>query len=165
MVAVTVNGFSVGTDASCIVQDDYGDQFPLSDLGRVMDIDTEAVDTLITIVPIDNGGIPVHQVTWHGGTGRFTFARANGNLQQMILDLMDAYHRRGVIPQFSLSINILNRDGTVDEYLYTGVQFNKSTFGNYKGMKEVDQSLAFAWAQCVGTGGGAPFLTALAAAA
>lgn len=167
-MAVSVNGnagYNIGTDASVVVQDNYGDQFPLDSLGHVMDIDTEADDTPIKITPISNGGKPVFQVVWNGGHGRFTFTRVNGNLQQMILDLMRAYHDSGVIPQFTLSINVLNRDGTVDEYLYTGVQFTKPKLGNYKAMKEVDQALDFVWSDCVATGASAPFLTGLAAAA
>jgi hypothetical protein len=158
-------GYNIGTDASVVVSDNFGDVFPLDALGHVMDIDTEATDAAIKIVPISNGGVPVHQVVWEGGTGSFSFTRVNGNLQRMILDLMDAYHSQGVIPQFQLSISILNRDGTVDEYLYTGVQFTKPAFGNFKAMKEVDQKLAFVWSNCVATGGSAPFLANLAAAA
>lgn len=158
-------GYSIGTDASVVVQDNWGDTFPLSDLGHVMDIDTEATDTAIKIVPISNGGIPIHQVVWEGGTGKFMFTRVNANLQQMITDLMQAYHVNGIIPQFTLSISTLNRDGTVDEFLYSGVQFTKPKFGNYKAMKEVDTSLDFVWSQCVSTGGTAAFLAGLAAAA
>lgn len=157
-------GYNIGTDASVVVTDNYGDVFPLDSLGHVMDIDTEADDTAIKIVPISNGGKPVHQVVWAGGHGNFLFTRVNGNLQRMILDLMQAYHERGVIPQFALSINVLNRDGTVDEYLFTGVQFTKPRFGNFKAMKEVDQRLDFVWADCIATGGSQPFLQALAAA-
>ena len=158
-------GYNVGTDASIVMQDNWGDTFPLTDLGHVMDIDTKATDTAIKIVPISNGGIPIHQVVWEGGTGSLMFTRVNANFQQMILDLMNAYHQNGIIPQFSLSLSILNRDGTVDEYLYTGVQFTKPDFGNFKAMKEVDQKVDFVWSQCVSTGGTAAFLAGLAAAA
>ena len=157
-------GYNIGTDASVVVQDNFGDAFPLDALGHVMDIDTDATDTAIKIVPISNGGIPVHQVVWEGGTGYFSFTRVNGNLNQMILDLMQAYHQNGIIPQFTLSISVMNRDGTVDEYLYTGVQFTKPRFGNFKAMKEVDQRLDFLWSDCIATGGSQPFLANVAAA-
>src|ERR1039458_4653290 len=158
-------GYNIGSDAACVITDDGGDVFPLDALGHVMDIDTEANDSVIKVVPISNGGVPIFQVVWDGGTGKFMFTRVNGNLQRMVLDIMAAYHQRGIIPQFTLSISILNRDGTVDEYLYTGVQFTKPKFGNFKAMKEVDQTLDFVWSQCVATGGSAAFLSNLAAAA
>lgn len=159
------SGFNIGTDASIVCSDSQGDVFPIEALGHLMDFDTEADDTPIKITPISRGGKPVIQTVWNGGHGRFMFTRVTGNLERMVLDLMAAYHDSGIIPQFAVSVSILNRDGTVDEYLYTGVQFTKPKLGNYKAMKEVDQGLDFLWSDCVATGASQPFLTNLAALA
>lgn len=157
-------GFNIGTDAGVAIADNYGDNFPVDSLGHMMDFDSRATSSVIKIVPITNGGKPIFQTVWEGGTGRIRFARVNGNLQAMILELMDAYHSSGIIPVFSIAASILNRDTSIDEYLYTGVQWNTPEFGNYAAMKEVDQHLDFMWSNCVRTGGGSAFLTGLAAA-
>jgi hypothetical protein len=157
----SINGttsYNVGTDASLAVTDDQGDAFPINALGHMLDFDSEADDTELKIVPITNGGKPLFQTVWAGGHGRITFARYNGNLQAMILQLMSAYHNIGLIPQFSLALAVLNRDGSVDEYLYTGVQWNKPKFGNFRALKEVDQMLDFSWSDCTLTGGASLFL-------
>lgn len=157
-------GFSIGTDIGVAISDNYGDNFPVDSLGHMMDFDSAATSSVIKIVPITNGGKPIFQTVWEGGTGKIRFARVNGNLQAMVLELMDAYHSSGIIPVFSIATSILNRDSTIDEYLYTGVQWNTPNFGNYAAMKEVDQNLDFMWSNCVKTGGASAFLTGLAAA-
>jgi hypothetical protein len=163
MATINGTGYSIGTDIGVVVSDDQGDFFPIDALGLLMDFDSQATDSLIKIVPITNGGKPLFMTVWVGGHGRMMFTRQNGNLQAMILELMSAYHTQGLIPQFSIATNILNRDGTVDEYLYSGVQWTTPHFGNFKALKEVDQALDFSWSDCVKTGGATPFLTALAA--
>lgn len=165
MVQAVINGFNIGTDASVVVSDNFGDVFPLEALGHVMDVETDAEDTEVKIVPITRGGKPIFQTVWNGGRGRFSFARFNGNFQKMILELMAAYHNSGIIPVFAVSMSILNRDASVDEYLYSGVQFTKPKFGNYRALKEVDQGLDWVWSDCIGTGGLTAFLTGLDAAA
>jgi hypothetical protein len=164
-MAVTVQGFNIGTDASVTISDSFGDVFTANDLGYLMDFDSEADDSEIKITPITGGGVPVFQTVWNGGRGRLMYTRMNGNFQQMILDLMAAYYSSGIIPQFALSLSVLNRDSSVDEYLYTGMQFTKPKFGNFRALKEVDQAVDFVWSQCVATGGLTAFLTNLAAAA
>ena len=162
----TINGssYSIGTDLGVSVSDNYGDQFPISALGLLMDFDTKAHSSMIKVTPITNGGRPIFQTVWNGGDGRMTFTRQNGNLQAMVLDLMTAYHTRGIIPVFGLAASILNRDGTIDEYLYSGVQWETPDFGNFAALKEVNNGISFNWSQCVKTGGPTAFLTGVAAA-
>lgn len=154
-------GYNIGTDMSVVVSDDHGDVFPLAALGHVMDVETSADDTELKVIPISNGGIPLFQTVWAGGHGKVTFTRLNGNLQRMVIQLMNAYHQVGLIPQFALSTFVLNRDGTVDEFYYTGVQWKTPRFGSFRALKEVDQSLDFTWSNCRAVGGSPPFLAAL----
>lgn len=161
MVAINNSAYNIGTDVSIVVSDDQGDVFPLDALGHVMDFDTDADDTEVKVTPISNGGKPLFQTVWAGGHGRIMFTRVNGNLTRMVLELMAAYHDVGLLPIFALSTNILNRDGSVDEFIYTGVQWNRPKFGNFRALKEVDQSLDFSWSDCRAVGGSAPFLAAI----
>lgn len=163
MPAINGTGYSIGTDLGVSISDNFGDQFPIDALGLLMDFDSSADDAIIKVVPITNGGKPIFQTVWVGGKGRMTFTRQNGNLQSMVLELMAAYHNSGIIPSFAIAISILNRDGSIDEYLFTGVQFQTPHFGNFAAMKEVNQGIDFVWSDCVKTGGGTPFLTGLAA--
>jgi hypothetical protein len=161
----TINGtaYNIGTDIGLSISDNFGDQFPVDALGLLLDFDSKAHSSVIKVTPITNGGKPIFQTVWNGGDGRMRFARTNGNLQSMVLELMAAYHNSGIIPVFAIAASILNRDSSIDEYLYTGVQFETPDFGNFAAMKEVDNGLSFMWSDCIKTGGGTPFLTGLAA--
>lgn len=160
-----LQGFNIGTDASVTVTDSYGDSFPIDELGLMMNFESDYDDAEIKVVPITGGGIPIFQTTWAGGHGMIGFTRRNGNLEQMVLELVAAYHRLGLIPQFTLMTNVLNRDGSIDETIYTGVQWNKPKFGRYAALKEVDQGLGFSFGLATRVGGVTPFLAGLAAAA
>jgi hypothetical protein len=164
MGIINGSGYNIGVDIGVAVTDNFGDAFPIDALGHMMDFDSAADDNEIKVVPITNGGKPIFQTVWVGGHGRITFTRVNGNLQAMVLELMSAYHNLGIIPVFSLATSILNRDSSIDEYLYTGVQFRTPHFGNYAALKEVNTGLDFSWSDCIKTGGPTSFLTELAAA-
>lgn len=159
------SGFNIGTDLGLAVSDNYGDSFPIDALGHLIDFDSQAASSTIKVIPITRGGIPIFQTVWNGGSGRMQFARSNGNLQAMTLELMAAYHSAGIIPIFSLAASVLNRDNSVDEYLFSGVQWENPNFGNFRALKEVDESLQFMWSTCVKTGGATAFLTGVDAAA
>jgi hypothetical protein len=161
---VSLVGFNIGTDASVSAEDNFGDSFPLGALGRLMTFESDVDDAEVKIIPIDNGGVPIFQTVWSGGHGMIGFTRLNGNLEQMIIDLMTAYHSFGIIPEFTVFSSILNRDGSIDERMYKGVQFNKPKFGRFAAIKDVDQGLGFSFGRVVSTGGATPFLTGLAAA-
>lgn len=163
MATINGTGYNIGTDIGVSVADNFGDAFPIDALGLMMDFDSTADSSIIKVVPITNGGKPLFQTVWNGGTGKISFTRVNGNLQSMALELMAAYHTLGIIPVFSIAASILNRDGTIDEYLYSGVQWNMPHFGNFAALKEVNQSIDFSWSDCIKTGAASPFLTNLAA--
>lgn len=160
-----LSGFNVGTDLNVGISDNFGDAFPVDALGHMMDFDSTAATSTIKVVPITRGGKPLFQTVWNGGHGRITFSRVNGNLQSMMLQLMQAYHDSGIIPVFEITASVLNRDGSIDEYQYSGVQWETPHFGNFRALKEVDMGLDFMWSDCTLTGAASPFLTGLANAA
>lgn len=165
MPGLIVNGFNVGTDLSGAVSDVLGDIFTFEDLGHIIEFDSAAEDSPLKVVPIDNGGIPVFQTIWSGVSGNMTFVRSGPAFNRLIIDLMAGYHFTGIIPQFSITVNVMNRDGSIDEYLYSGVQFSKPSFGNYRGVKEVDMKVGFVAAMLQTTGSAISFLTGVAALA
>ena len=156
------NGFNVGTDAAVTITDDYGDVFTAQQLGLLTDFRSAAESVELKVTPVTGGGIPVYQTLWNGVTGSMTFVRQGPAFQAFFLETILAYHTGGIIQQFGLSMEVQNRDGSVDEYLLSGVQFNKPDFGNYMALKEVDMSLAFNASIMTKVGGASTFLTGLA---
>ena len=118
---------------------------------------------ILKVTPITTGGIPIYQTLWNGITGTMRFVRVGPSFQQMIMDLQTAYFAAGVISQMTISANVRNRDQSIDEYLYSGVQFTKPKFGTFSAVKEVDMTLGFKASQLTATGTLASFLTALSA--
>lgn len=164
-MGIVFSGFNVGTDAAVVIADAFGDVFPAEALGLLMEFDSESTDRELEAVPISQGGIPVFQTIWAGGRGRMMFTRANGAMSNLVSTLMQAYYNSGLISQFTLSLAVLNRDGSIDDYLYTGVQLSRPRLGNFRSEKEVDMQIEFRWAQLILTASPAPALPALAAAA
>lgn len=154
----TINGFSIGTDISISISDQFGDLFPAESLGHVMEFDSESEDVELKIIPITNGGIPVYQTIWSGVRGRLMFTRTNGALSSMIIGLMTAYHEAGLIVNFGITGTVMNRDATTDEYMWVGVQWVRPRFGNFRATKEVDEQLEFRAQRLISTGGATPFL-------
>jgi hypothetical protein len=163
MTGFIINGFNVGTDVSFSVQDNFGDAFPLDALGLLMEADMKSMDKKLDVTPISNGGVPLFLTIWAGVSGSFSFTRTDGSMQNMIMDLMDAYFSSGIIPIFSMQASVLNRDQSIDEYQLSGLQWNDPSFGNFRAEKEVDQKIEFRASLLTRTGGAAPFLTQLAA--
>lgn len=151
-VKATIQGYNVGTDVSFAIMDDFGDVFSDDMMGLLTEFDMRSTDIRMKVTPISNGGIPVNQVVPNGLRGTLTFARTGGAFQQMYIDLSNGYYGSGLIPQFYISMNVRNRDGSVDQYMINGVQFSDWNFGNFRGTKEVDLRLAIEASQMLGSG-------------
>jgi hypothetical protein len=165
MANVNLLGYNVGTDASVTISDQFGDVFPADLLGHLMEFDSESEDTELKIIPITNGGVPIYQTIPGGYMGNMQFARVNGNFQAMVSELWNAYHQQGLITQLSLTLNVLNRDGSVDEYLWSNMQIKKPRFGNFRHEKEVDMRMGFSASLMTISGGSTQFLSLPALAA
>lgn len=163
--ATTINGFNVGTDTRLAIQDQFGDVFTDSMLAHLMEFDSESEDTDLKITPITTGGVPIYQTIWNGVRGSLMFTRVNGSFQAMFLDIMNGYFNSGLISQFTMSQTVRNRDGSIDEYIYTGVQFSRPRFGRFQSVKEVDMRMDFRAGQVQAVGTLSSFLTGLANAA
>lgn len=163
-VATTISGFNVGTDVRFAIQDQYGDVFTDAMLGHLTSFESESEDVELKITPITTGGLPIYQTIWNGIRGSMTYTRVNTSFQQMFMDMMGAYYSGGIISQFSISASVRNRDGSIDEYLYSGVQFSKPRFGAFHGTKEIDMRVDFRATQVTGTGALTAFLSGLASA-
>lgn len=137
------NSFNIGTDFSATISDDYGDTFPISDLGDLTDVDLTFDMHQLKVTPITNGGIPIYQSIPNGLSGNMTFVRVNGNITSMFTALYQAFYGEGLLPHFTLSIDVLNHGGQVDSYILPGLVFHNPDFGNFSGIQEVSQKLSF----------------------
>lgn len=164
MAVVNINGFNVGTDARVSITDAFGDLFTDDMLGHLMEFDSESEDVEVKISPITTGGIPIYQTLWNGVRGSMMFTRFNGAMQSMIMELMSAYYTGGLIQQMTGAVYVRNRDNSIDEYLYSGLQISRPRFGNFRSTKEVDMRFDFRAGQVVGTGTLVPFLAGLVSA-
>jgi hypothetical protein len=162
-IATTINGFNVGTDVRFVVQDSFGDVFSDAQLGHLASFDSKSDDVMAKITPITTGGVPIYQTLWNGVSGSMKFIRVGPSFQQLFMDLQAAYFNSGVISQMTIAASVRNRDSSIDEYLFTGVQFMKPNFGSFTATKEVDMSVGFSASLLQATGTLSTFLSALAA--
>lgn len=161
----TINGFNVGTDLSFTVTDSLGDVFIDGDLALLTEFESESEDQELKYVPITTGGVPIYQTLWSGIRGHMMFARFGNAFTQLFIDLQNAYYVNGIIPQFQMLVSVRNRDSSIDEYLYTGMQFNRPRFGTFRATREVDLRVEFKAATIQTTGAEAAFLAGVAALA
>ena len=151
-----INGFNVGQDISISIQDDTGVVVDSSQLGHLMEIDATMEDTELRVIPISNNGLPLFDTLYHGWSGRMTFTRMNGALDNLLTALENNFFNTGRRQKFTLNCTILNRDGSVDQYVFTQVTLSRGGFGNFRADKEVDQVFSFRAQNLINTSGVVP---------
>jgi hypothetical protein len=150
MAGFVLNGFNIGQDISVQFQSDGGvagglggGTFTADNLGHLMNFSAEIIDKEIDVIPISNLGRPLYDTVYHGWRGKLTFTRVNGQLTNLLADLMNKFFNSGTRVHFNISVTVLNRDGTTDRVNFTQCSLSKGTFGDFKADKEVDQSFSF----------------------
>ena len=73
---------------------------------------------------------------------------------------MNNYYYLHQLPSFSLVLTVLNRDSSVDEYLFSGMVLTSPTWGSARGDKQVDQEIHFNFQNCKIVSPNAPALGA-----
>jgi hypothetical protein len=150
------NAFNIGTDFSGVISDAFGTTRNLDEFGHLEEMEARAEQHDIKISPISRGGIPLFQTLWAGGSGHVRYTRVFGAISAVWVQLMNNYYYLHALPSFTIGTTMLNRDGSVDEYLFTGVVLTAPTWGNVRGDKQVDQELHFKFQNCQVVGPGAP---------
>jgi hypothetical protein len=138
-----LNNYNVGTDISVALSDNQGNQVNASDLGKLMEFEATEDDVENTIHPITDFGIPQHITIPRGWTGRMTFTRVNGALVDIFINRQNSWYQSGVSIYFTITCTVQNRDGSQDQYQFSGVAFSKGGFGNFRAEKEVDEQVTF----------------------
>ena len=162
MASLTVNNsFNIGTDISLTISDPYGDVFPASSLGNLTTINMNFDLEMLKVVPITNGGYPIYLSIPNGLSGTMEFVRFNGGLTSLFTSLYQAFYNEGLLPQFTMTIVVLNRSGTTDEYVIPNMVFHRPDFGEFNRISEVNQRLEFSAPTIQSTTGAAGLLAAL----
>lgn len=158
---VVLQGYNVGSDVRFAIMDQFGDVFSDEMLGLLTEFDLRSTDTKLKVTPISNGGVPVNQTLPNGLRGTMKFVRVGPSFNQLYIDLSAAYFNSGLLSQFFIAMNVRNRNGSVDEYQISGVQFSEWNFGNFRSTKEVDLNLAFEASYMNGSGSLATVLSGM----
>ena len=138
------NAFNVGTDVSGILSDDTNlVTKDISDFGQLEEVEARGEQHDIKITPVSRGGIPLYQTLWSGGSGHLKYTRVFGAISFVWVALMRNYYYLHQLPNFSLSLAVINRDASVDEYLFGGMVLTSPTWGTARGDKQMDQELHF----------------------
>lgn len=162
MASLTVNSaYNIGTDLSATISDPYGDVFPVGTLGNLMTMNINFDMEMLKVVPISNGGVPIYLSVPNGLSGTMEFVRFNGAMTSMFTSLYQAFYNEGLLPQFTMTIVVLNRSGTTDEYVIPNMVFHRPDFGEFSRITEVNQRLEFSAPTIQSTTGAAGLLAAL----
>lgn len=165
MANLIANSFNIGTNLNFVVSDQYGDTFSASDLGNLMSMDLTLDMHQLKVTPITNGGYPIYQSIPNGLTGSMDFVRVNGNITSMFTMLYNAFYTAGTLPQFTMSISVLNGLGNVDQYTLPNLVFHNPDFGRFSGISEVSQKIEFSASTIIANSNNSNVLANIAGAA
>lgn len=135
--------FSIGPDAHVyFIWRPTGLQVPASAIGHLMEFSAEQQVETQKIVPITDGGRSVNQNIYTGWDGTINFTRVNGSLTAIFATEEQNYYA-GQRSHWDIMVDVSNKDGTIDEYLFSLVSFNRGQFGAFQTRNPVEQSLGF----------------------
>lgn len=154
-----LNGYNLGTDVSMTLQHvESGVVLPAALLGHLMEFQFDQEDQVIRVVPITNGGKPLYNVVYMGWRGHAMFTRVNGALTAILAATEKDYFDNGHLNHFNMLATVLNRDSTVDQYMFTAGVLSRHQGGNFRADKEVDQRIEFNFQRMALTAGYAALL-------
>lgn len=154
------NDFNIGKDISGQIADDTGNSRNFLQIGHLMQMRIEQRERLIRTVPITNGGIPLLETIWEGGSIHFRWTRARGNMEFMTLQAANNFFLLDLRPNFTINWFISNKDGTTDSFQAIGCKMTRPELGMFSADKEVDQSQTFEFTRATIVGPNAPALGA-----
>ncbi len=156
------NNFNVGPDASVtFVWHPTGLAVPAENIGHLMELSAEQQVDTQKIVPITKGGRSINENIYTGWSGSINFTRVNGSLTAIFVTQEQNYYN-GQRAHWDILVNVTNRDGTIDEYLFSVVSFNRGQFGAFQTRNAIEQSLSFEAQQLQLLGGTASQIPAVA---
>ncbi len=136
------NAFSVGQDLSCSITDPVsGITRNLDEFGHLESFKVTAIDKEIEVAPISRGGVHLYQTLWAGCELDIRWAKVYAALEYFWTQLQNNYFDLHLLPSFMFNASVINRDGSVDEFAFTGAAVSKPTLGDYEGAKQVNNGM------------------------
>lgn len=132
-----INGFSIGKDVTLNINDQNGNLT----FGLITNFTAkpDVVDKKVTGLD----GLARHLIFHNGWSGSFELERQNGALDDY-WSLLETNYYMGVNQQSATIIETITEvDGSISQYLYTGVIFKLEEAGEWKGEDSVKQKLSF----------------------
>lgn len=153
MATFIKNGFSIGPDASVMIQyEQTGLVIPAQALGHLIEISAEQMTEPIKLEPITDGGRPVIENIFVGWSGEMTFARVNGLLTGLFSAVEQNFFN-GIRTHFNIQVEVNNLDGTVDSYLFEAGVLTRPGFGRFRMREAVEQRIGFEMRTMIVTAG------------
>ena len=143
MSNLVINDINIGQDLTLTFQTQSGQIIPASDLGLLLSFEAKQENQKLKVSPISHGGRPIFRSVPMGWNGNIMWARFNGNLSNLVAKLVNNFHESGQLILFNMQTSILNRDSTIDNYLWLGCSLSDHDFGKFEAFQEVEQGLSF----------------------
>jgi hypothetical protein len=156
------NDFNIGKDVSGQILDDTGTSRNFIQIAHLLSVRIEQREHLVRSTPITNGGIPLIETIWEGGSIHFMWQRARGNVEFMVMQAAANFFALDLRPNFTVNWFVQNKDGTVDSFQAIGCKITRPELGTFSADKHVDQSQVFEFTQAKLQGPNAPALGASA---
>jgi len=132
------SGYSTGQDITLHFYDQNG----AIDFGiGVINFNAKQDVTKNRIKPIDSPS--VNQVFYEGWSGSFDIERNNPKVTDYFISQEAAFYRGENLPELSITETISEADGSISQYIYTGVRLSLDDGGSFQRDSPVTQRLSF----------------------
>lgn len=134
------NAFNVGQDFSGTISDGTYTR-NLDEFGHLESFNGRALTKKIEVAPISRGGKHLYRTLYAGAEVKIRWARAFAALQYFWTALQNNYFNNHTFTSFVIAGSVINRDGTIDEHLFTGCEVDDPDFGDFEGAKQVNNEM------------------------
>jgi hypothetical protein len=138
------NAFNVGTDVSASISNPQtGSNRNLDEFGQLEEFRARSLTTKIEVTPISRGGVRLFRTLYGGAEIDIKWAKVFSALQYFWNALQNNYFQLHQFTSFVIAASCINRDGTVDEFQFTGCEADGEDLGDFMGTKAVNNELKF----------------------
>jgi hypothetical protein len=134
------NAFNVGQDFSATISDGLFTR-NLDEFGQLEMFRARALTKKIEVAPISRGGKHLYRTLYAGAEVHVRWARVFAAMQYLWTALQNNYFNQHQFTSFIIAASVINRDGTVDQHLFTGCEIDDPDFGDFEGAKQVNNEM------------------------
>lgn len=136
------NAFTVGTDQSTSITNiRTGSNRNLDEFGHLEEFRARSLSTQIEITPISRGGVRLFRTLYGGAELDMKWSKVYSAMQYFWAALQNNYFNLHLFDSFNFATSVVNRDGTVDEFLFMNCDVYGEDFGDFVGTKAVNNEM------------------------